>query len=135
MATIPHAKPKPRVLLIEDNLVQLDLYAFALAPDVDVIPASRGALGYALACADQPDVIMIDVLLPDADGLDLATRLRTNPETSHISLVVLTGDDAAYAKARVMTDTVDAVLRKPCPADTLVQTSREVIGIRRLPAG
>lgn len=88
----------PRVLIIEDNHTQLDLYAMAIEDSADVIKATRGEDGYALACGERPDIILLDVLLPDVDGLALCQRLRMNPVTADIPVLVLTGDDAAYAR-------------------------------------
>ena len=92
-------RTRPLVLLIEDNLTHLDLYSLILQDEVDVVPASRGETGLAVAITERPDAIIVDVLLPDADGLALCQRLREHPETAAIPLIVLTGDDVAYDRA------------------------------------
>jgi len=66
-------------------------------------------------------VIVLDLLLPDMDGFALAAQLRTTPATASIPIVVLTGDDAAFARAQAMAQFSD-VLSKPCPADRLLQS-------------
>ena len=92
--------------------------------DFDVIQATRGESGCELAFRERPDVIVMDVLLPDADGLDLAHRLRINPQTEHIPIIVLTGDDTAYARAQLARSELTDVLMKPCPADRCWRRSR-----------
>ena len=122
----PRANPttdrnRPVVLFIEDNLTQLDLYAMLIEHELAVVKASRGLTGFDLAIAERPDVIVLDLLLPDVDGFALAERLRTTPATASIPVVALTGDDAAFARAQAMAQFSD-VLAKPCPADRLLQS-------------
>jgi CheY-like chemotaxis protein len=122
----PHANPtagrkRPVVLFIEDNQTQLDLYAMLIEHELAVVKASRGLTGFELAIAERPDVIVLDLLLPDIDGFALAVRLRTTPATASIPIVVLTGHDAAFARAQASARFSD-VLLKPCPADRLLQS-------------
>ena len=118
-------RSRPLVLFIEDNLTQLDLYSMMIEDQVSVVKASRGETGYDLAVSEQPDVIVLDLLLPDADGLAVHERLRTNPATASIPIVVLTGDDAAYARAEQVRSQFSDVLSKPCPADRLLSAIRK----------
>src|SRR4051812_3943828 len=112
-------RKRPVVLFIEDNLTQLDLYAMLIEHELGVVKASRGLTGFDLAVGERPDVIVLDLLLPDVDGFALAERLRVNPVTMSIPIVVLTGDDAAFARAQGIAH-FTAVLLKPCPADRLL---------------
>jgi CheY-like chemotaxis protein len=117
--THPAGGRRPVVLFIEDNLTQLDLYAMLIEHELAVVKASRGLTGFDLAISERPDVIVLDLLLPDIDGFALAERLRMNPATMSIPIVVLTGDDAAFARAEAIPRFRD-VLMKPCPADRLL---------------
>src|SRR5712691_11148452 len=98
----PSQRERSLVLFIEDNLTQLDLYSMVLREQCDVVTATRGEMGYELACSEHPDAIVLDVLLPDVDGLTLCERLRANPSTASIPVIVLTGDDGAYARAQLV---------------------------------
>ena len=116
------------MLIIEDTLDQLDLYGLVIESELDVLKASRGETGYALACAELPDVILLDVLMPDVSGFTLCQRLRANPLTSSIPVVFITADDGSYTNAGSVTSpSVFAVLKKPCPADRLLLTLRTAI--------
>jgi DNA-binding response OmpR family regulator len=126
------ARPRPLVLLIEDNLTHLDLYSLILQDKVDVVSATRGETGLTIARVERPDAIIVDVLLPDADGLALCQQLREQHETSSIPLVVLTGDDDAYDRAADLRSVVDAILKKPCPADRLLATVHRAIVARAM---
>ncbi len=93
------SRARPLVCFIEDNLTQLDLYAMVLREQVDVVTATRGEDGYVVACAERPDAILLDALLPDVNGLTLTERLRASPDTASTPVIVLTGSDEAYAHA------------------------------------
>ena len=122
---------RPRVLFIEDNLTQLDLYALVLEERYQVLRATRGEQGYVIACDKQPDAIIVDAQLPDVDGLAVCERLHGTAQTASIPLIVLTGDDDAYARALTLR-CVDAVRRKPCPADELLQLLQHAVSVRKI---
>ncbi|MES2187146.1 MAG: response regulator [Pseudomonadota bacterium] len=87
-----------RVLLIEDsthfqNLVSL-VVRHAL-PDVDLHIASDGIAGLAMYGQLQPDVLLVDILLPGIDGATLIAGLRTQPQFSSSQLIVITSLDEA----------------------------------------
>ncbi|HZT78333.1 MAG TPA: response regulator [Vicinamibacterales bacterium] len=121
---------RPRLLLIDDNLTQLYLYTFLLQHDADMLTASRGEDGFALACRQRPDAVVVDAVMPGLDGFGVCERLLANRETASLPLIVLTGDEAAYARATAMRG-VDAVLKKPCP-DLLLRAVLQAISIRTI---
>jgi CheY-like chemotaxis protein len=86
---------QPRVVLyIEDNPANLALMhrIAALRPDVDLMSAEQGDLGLDVARAHLPDLILLDLHLPDMPGLEVLRRLRQNPETEQIPVVVVSAD-------------------------------------------
>jgi len=104
-AAVAAARPQ-RVLLIEDskhfqNLVSLLLkHSF---PAVELHVADDGIAGLAMAGQLQPDVLIVDILLPGIDGATLITSLRSHPQFRRSRLIVVTsldeGQRAAYAFA------------------------------------
>ena len=122
---------RPRILLIEDNLTQMDLYALVLGDTCEVLTASRGESGYALAVLERPDAIVVDVLLPDTDGLEVCERLMANPATSTIPLIAMTGHDAAFARAKTMRR-LHGVMKKPCPIDELLAAINGALAARQI---
>ena len=94
----PAAARAARVLLIEDsrhfqNLVGLLLKQFF--PGVELYTADDGIAGLAMAGALQPDVLLVDLLLPGIDGATLITGLRSHPQFAAMRLIVVTSLDAA----------------------------------------
>jgi len=120
---------RPRVLLVDDVLDQLDLYAMVLEDHCDVLKASRGEAGYAMACVELPDVIVLDLLLPDVDGFDVCRRLRSTQATAAIPVIFLTGDDPSLFKAMSSVEytNVFAILKKPATGHRLLSTIRDAV--------
>jgi CheY-like chemotaxis protein len=118
----PKGVALPHVLLVDDSDEQRTLYAAMLAPMARVATASRGEDALALASADPPDVIVLDVLMPGMDGWETCERLKADPRTSGIPIIMLTSLDAVDVPARAREAGAKAVLMKPCPVERLVLT-------------
>ena len=118
---------RPLVLFVEDNQQQLDLYELVVERDFTVIRSTRGNEGFQVACEEMPDAIVMDVKLPDADGLDVCRRLHAHPQTAKVPVLVLTGDDDAYARAHLLHSELTGVLMKPCPADRLLSALHQAV--------
>jgi DNA-binding response OmpR family regulator len=85
-----------RVLLVEDSRtqalrIQLELARYSLT----VMIASNGARAMAAVSENPPAAIILDVDLPDTNGFQLCRRLKSDPSTAHIPIVMLTHRDAA----------------------------------------
>ena len=81
-----------RVLLIddEDDVREVAQISLEMVANWDVLTASSGAEGVLRAAADQPDAIVLDVMMPGMDGSATFSRLQANPATRHIPVVLLT---------------------------------------------
>jgi ribonuclease P protein subunit RPR2 len=112
--TLPRAGPRgPRVLFVDDDPALLTLLrtTFELI-DVEIAEAKTAADARAAIAARPPDVVVLDIGLPDVDGLTVCRHLKEHPSTSWIGVVLLTGlaDEAERAARRAG---ADALLRKP----------------------
>ncbi len=89
-----------RVLLIDDSpLMQRLVEGWLKGDQIEVIPANTGLTGFSLAVTEQPDIILLDVDMPDINGFELCKKLRSDNRTSGIPIVFLTG--AASPEDRV----------------------------------
>ncbi len=81
-----------RVLLIddEDDIREVAQLSLEMVGQWDVVTARSGAEGIVRAAADQPDAILLDVMMPEMDGPATFEGLRANPATRHIPVVLLT---------------------------------------------
>ncbi len=82
---------KGTVLVVEDSPVQaLALQQLLEQKGLQVLRAANGRVGVAMAERYMPDVIVLDIQMPEMDGLETCRRLQQNPQTSHIPIVMLT---------------------------------------------
>ncbi len=81
-----------RVLLIDDeaDIREVAQLSLEMVGQWDVVTASSGAEGLQRAAADQPDAIVLDVMMPEMDGAATFKRLQANPRTRDIPVVLLT---------------------------------------------
>jgi two-component system phosphate regulon response regulator PhoB len=83
--------PKDKVLVVDDEEDLLELLRFNLSKEgYQVSCAASGGEALKSVRADPPDVILLDLMLPDMDGLEVARRLRSDPDTRNVPIVMLT---------------------------------------------
>ncbi len=81
----------PRILLVEDNEMNRDMLSRRLQrKGYSVAIAEDGERGLSMACAEVPDLILMDISLPFIDGCEVTRRLKANPRTCQIPVIVLT---------------------------------------------
>ena len=81
----------PTILLVEDNELNRDMLSRRLVRrGYTVITAPDGKQGHAMACADLPDLILMDIGLPDIDGWQVTRLLKSNGSTRDIPIIALT---------------------------------------------
>lgn len=105
--------------MIEDDRDQCQLIRDQLESRLRVVTASDGLEGYRLACADRPSAIVLDVAMPSMDGWTVLRRLRSNPLTCTVPVIVVTGleRDAIEDHARLLG--VHGIVQKPYGVDAL----------------
>jgi len=111
-----------RLLLIDDNVNERELYKLALEPEFSVITANRGADGLALAESERPDAIVLDVMMPGMDGWETCTRIKGQPGTADIPVILLTGTHDHDLSRQATAAGASAILIKPCAPERLRRT-------------
>jgi PAS domain S-box-containing protein len=124
----PAAEPRATVLYIEDNPANLRLVeqTLAHAGGVELIPAVRGELGLELAGTHRPDMILLDLHLPDLSGEEVATALKRDPATRDIPIVILSGAAHPEQRRRLLDLGVHAYLTKPFKLAELIDLVTEL---------
>jgi len=116
------AWPALTVLYIEDNAPNLELVEQVLSrlPDVTLIPAMRPQLGLDLADEHHPDLVLLDLHLPDMPGQEVLRRLRANPNTADVPVVVLSADARPSQIEHLLDQGARAFLTKPLDVTELL---------------
>jgi CheY-like chemotaxis protein len=119
-----HRAGERSVLYIEDNLSNLKLVERLLErlPDVRLIPAMQGMLGLELARQHQPDLILLDLHLPDVHGREVLEKLKQDPATAAIPVVVLSADATASQVERLLAAGAADYATKPIDVEWLLDT-------------
>ncbi|MDP9329874.1 MAG: PAS domain S-box protein [Actinomycetota bacterium] len=111
------------VLYIEDNLSNLMLIEriFAGRPNIGLLSAMQGELGIELARKHEPDLILLDLHLPDISGEEVLRRLRQDPVTRRIPVIMISADATEGQVKRLLAAGADDYLTKPLDVKAFVQ--------------
>jgi CheY-like chemotaxis protein len=113
---------KGNILIVEDNMDNYELVRFVLERNgYNVFLAVNGRDGVDAARLQKPDLILMDLALPEMDGWDATARIKQDPETKHIPLVALTVHTLPADRKRAIEAGVDAYLTKPINMSALIQ--------------
>lgn len=117
-----------RVLYVEDNAQNMRLVRKILKhAGHEVLEAETGLAGLSVAQHEHPDLILMDINLPDVDGLEVTARIRENPSVAHIPIVALTANAMVGDRERALQAGCDGYLPKPVSRAELVQTVEDYI--------
>jgi CheY-like chemotaxis protein len=122
----------PRVLVVDDTASVRELIRVNLALEgFEVHVAVDGQEALDLVDQLSPDLITMDVVMPRLDGLAAATRLKTDPATAAIPIVMVTARAQTADRERGRQAGVDAYVTKPFDPGELVDTVRSLLDARR----
>ncbi|MFS8054173.1 CHASE3 domain-containing protein [Rhizobium sp. BR 317] len=116
------------VLCIEDNPQSLSLIENVMTRHFgcDVMPAMLGELGLALAMQHRPDLILLDLDLPDMSGLDVLQRLRSDAKTRAIPVIVISADATEASRQKALAAEATTYLTKPLDLRLFMKTVEDI---------
>ncbi|WKY47686.1 response regulator [Eubacteriaceae bacterium ES3] len=119
------------ILLVEDNMGDIDLTLMAfeeseLNCEIEVLEDGKSALAYLMknepfTNAVTPDLVLLDINLPKLSGLDILTRVKSNPDTRRIPVVILTTSNSDKDIFAAYNNYVNAYLNKPIDFNDFLQ--------------
>jgi CheY-like chemotaxis protein len=126
----------PTILLVEDNELNRDMLSRRLVRrGFDVLIATDGAEGVAVAVAERPDLVLMDMSLPVLDGWEATRRLKAAPETRSIPVIALTAHAMACDRERAVEAGCDDYDTKPVELTRLLEKVERLLASRRAPPG
>ena len=81
---------KKKILIVEDNADLLKVLQLLLKDSFEAIPAMKGTQAVDIAAAERPDLILLDIVLPDMSGLEIARLMRQRSETQSTPILAMT---------------------------------------------
>ncbi|HEU5341835.1 response regulator [Edaphobacter sp.] len=119
-----------RILIIDDEDDIREVAALSLEATVgwQILTASSGAAGIEIATAEQPDAILMDVMMPEVDGPTTFRIMQENPTIAHIPVLLLTAKVQGVDQRRFAGLGVNGILFKPFDPLTLAQQISDILG-------
>ncbi len=103
-----------KILIVEDNAVNRTLLMAVLKPEgYDLLLSENGLHGIELAQAEQPQLILMDVMLPGINGYEATRQLKANQATRHIPIIAITANAAPAERDRALDAGCDGYIAKP----------------------
>ena len=120
---------KKKVLVVDDNANFSQLLQCALEDDFEVATAADGREGVRLAGELRPALILLDVMMPNVSGIEMARTLQAEDETKDIPLIVLTGSHADKGVPNLFRQerNVKLFLSKAIPVQDIVAAAKKII--------
>ncbi|MBN1993120.1 MAG: response regulator [Anaerolineae bacterium] len=123
-----------KILAIDDHQDILNLIRLSLEPaGFRLIRTSDAKEGLTLAMREQPDLLLLDLMMPDLDGYELLRRLRRHPKLEKLPVIVVSAKVNTSDQMRMMQvsnpeyNSIDAYLGKPFSPAVLLKTVKEVL--------
>jgi len=123
---------KRTILYIEDNLSNLTLIEQILEeqPEIDLLTATEGKVGLELAGQRSPDLILLDLHLPDLPGWTVLARLQADDATRHIPVIVISADATVNQIKRLMAAGAHTYLTKPIDVTEFFHVLEQTLSLR-----
>jgi two-component system, cell cycle response regulator len=122
-----------RILVVDDNQDNIEIIATRLRyRGYEIVEASDGAQALALVAEFAPDLILLDVMLPDIDGYEISRRIKGSDSMPFIPIILVTARDSTQDKVAGLDAGADDYLTKPINFPELEARVRSMLRIKRL---
>ncbi|MFZ1990370.1 MAG: PleD family two-component system response regulator [Alphaproteobacteria bacterium] len=120
-----------RILIVDDIITNIKVLEAKLRAEYyEVLTASSGPEGLAIAQKDFPDLILLDVMMPVMDGFEVCRRLKAAPATAHIPVVMVTALDGVEDRVRGLEAGADDFLTKPIDEMALMARIKNLVRLK-----
>jgi len=118
-----------KILVCDDDANIRNIMDFSLeAEGFQVVEAPDGDAALRLAVTEQPDLVLLDVMMPGNDGLTVCRHLKENPATKHIPVLLLTARSSKADREAGLAAGADDYITKPFSPQRLVDKVTELLG-------
>ena len=122
-----------RVLVVDDIVTNIKLIEARLAAEYfEVVSATNGPQAITICEQGQCDIVLLDVMMPGMDGLEVCRRLKTNPRTAHIPVIIVTALDQPSDRVAGLEAGADDFLTKPVNDIALITRVKSLVRLKTL---
>ena len=115
------------ILMVDDNTTNLKMAASVLAPFYELSMAKSGKQALTFLKKNKPDLILLDLLMPEMDGYETMERIKLDPETSDIPIIFLTADKETESEKRGLSEGAVDYITKPFNKDAMLGRIEQVL--------
>lgn len=121
---------KPTLLIIDDNQELGNFLLETFTEEYRCLFATNGKDGLTIVSEQHPDIIIVDQMMPEMDGIEFSKKLKKKPQTSIIPIVMLTAKDDKETEIKSIKAGIDAFISKPFDIDMLNQRLKQLLHMR-----
>ena len=122
-----------RILVVDDVPANVKLLEARLSAEYfDVLTASNGTEALEICARAECDIILLDVMMPDMDGFEVCRRLKSNPATHYIPVLMVTALDSPADRVRGLEAGADDFLTKPVSDVVLIARVRSLTRLKMM---
>ena len=117
-----------KILLADDSITIQKVIELTFSDeDFDVITVGNGRLALEKLPEVRPDIVLCDIIMPEKDGYEVCEQIKTNPATSHVPVLLLTGAFEPFDQERAARAGYDGSLAKPFEPETLIAKVKDLL--------
>jgi DNA-binding response OmpR family regulator len=123
---------RKKVLVVEDNSELLELLRLSFdSAGFSVLTAGNGVAALEMTRKSSPDLVVLDVMLPELDGMAVCDRLRKDSATAGVPIIMMTGLSGELSRLAGLDSGATVYITKPVNPETLIAKTKEIL--RRSP--
>lgn len=124
-----------RILVVDDDQVNLIVTRGILKTHYEVECVSSGPEALAFLREEMPELVLLDLHMPDMDGYEVLAEIKKSPETADLPVIFLTADDDTETEVKVFQAGAMDYIKKPFSAQVAIQRIDRILELRRLQTG
>lgn len=119
-----------KILIVDDDPLIVQMYRDLLEHnDFMVLAAPDGTKGLETAAREQPNLLLLDIMMPGIDGFEVCRRLKADPALKHIPVIILTAMADPKLNTQAFKAGANLALRKPAEAATILRTIQAAVAL------
>jgi len=121
-----------KALIVEDNENNMELISFILeANGYETIKAENGLSGVDMALGEKPDFIILDIQLPDIDGMEVLKRIRESQEGKMVTIIAMTSYAMSGDKDRMLRAGFTGYIEKPIDPELVIKQIHDILALNK----
>jgi CheY-like chemotaxis protein len=121
---------RKKLLLVDDNLTNISMLVSLLEPlGFEILTAENGAVALELAIKESPDLVVMDLVMPELNGLDTAREIKRHPELVETRIIGVSASVTPSEQKEAFQDICDGFLPKPVKLEQLLDKLTQLLGI------